>query len=137
MTDTKQPFFLYIEDDPFSREVLELIIKKIMKYTNLEYFIDSENYQERFLALEKAPDVVFLDIQIQPHNGYEILDWLRHEPKFKDTKVVALTASVMVQDVAKLQETGFDGLIGKPIAHRVFPRLLKQILAGEPIWYIP
>jgi CheY-like chemotaxis protein len=137
MTDIKQPFFLYIEDDPFSREVIELLIKKIMKFSNLEYFIDSENYQERFLAFEKAPDVVFLDIQIQPHNGYEILNWLRNEPKFKATKVIALTASVMVQDVAKLQETGFDGLIGKPIAHRVFPRLLNQILAGEPIWYIP
>jgi hypothetical protein len=42
-----------------------------------------------------------------------------------------------VQDVARLQEAGFDGLIGKPLAHKVFPRLLEQIMNGEAIWYIP
>ena len=43
----------------------------------------------------------------------------------------------MVQDVQKLQEAGFDGLIGTPIANKVFPRLVKNILAGEAVWYIP
>jgi CheY-like chemotaxis protein len=132
-----QPYFLYIEDDPLSREVLEMILKRIMKYTNLEYFDNSENYPDKFLKLAQAPDVIFLDIQIKPHNGYEILRWLRNEPAFQATKVIALTASVMVQDVTRLQGAGFDGLIGKPLAHRVFPRLLEQIINGEAIWYIP
>ena len=43
----------------------------------------------------------------------------------------------MVHDVAQLQKAGFDGLIGKPIAHKIFPRLLESILADEPVWYIP
>ena len=132
-----QPFFLYIEDDPLSREVLEMILKRIMKYSNIEYFDNSENFEDKFLSLPQAPDVVFLDIQIRPHNGYDILPWLRSQPAFQSTKVIALTASVMVQDVARLQEAGFDGLIGKPLAHKVFPRLLEQIMNGEAIWYIP
>jgi CheY-like chemotaxis protein len=136
MTD-KSSFFLYIEDDPLSREVLELILTRIMKYSNVGYFENSENYQDKFRNLPQSPDVVFLDIQIKPHNGYEILKWLRSEPDFKSTKVIALTASVMVQDVTRLQGAGFDGLIGKPLAHKVFPRLLEQILNGEAVWYIP
>lgn len=32
---------------------------------------------------------------------------------------------------------GFDGLIGKPLSHKVFPRLLEQIMSGDEIWYIP
>ena len=136
MTES-QPFFLYIEDDPLSREVLEMILTRIMKYSRIDYFDNSENYPEKFHGLSQVPDVVFLDIQIRPHDGYEILKWLRDEPGFQSTKVIALTASVMVQDVARLQEAGFDGLIGKPLAHKVFPRLLEQILGGEAIWYIP
>ena len=43
----------------------------------------------------------------------------------------------MPSDVALLQQAGFDGLIGKPLVHKIFPELLHKILAGGPIWYIP
>jgi CheY-like chemotaxis protein len=84
-----------------------------------------------------VPDVIFLDIHIRPIDGYQLLDLLRNEPQYQNSKIIALTASVMVQDVKRLQDAGFDGLIGKPIANKVFPRLVKNILAGEPVWYIP
>lgn len=136
MTDT-QPFILYFDYHLKSIEVLDIIVKKILKYSKFEYFLDSENFQDKIRNLPQIPDVVFLNIHLTPHNGYEILEWFLATPEYKDTKIIALTASVMVQDVAKFQESGFDGLIGKPLAHKVFPRLLEQILAGESIWYIP
>ena len=125
------------EKRELTEEEMEMILKRIMKYSNIEYFDNSENFEDKFLNLPQAPDVIFLDIQIRPHNGYEILPWLRSQPAFQSTKVIALTASVMVQDVTRLQEAGFDGLIGKPLAHKVFPRLLDQIMSGDAIWYIP
>ena len=134
---TKQPHFLYVEDDPHSREVLQMILKKVMGYQHIHFFENSENFMDRLRSLPQVPDVIFLDIQIRPQNGYEILTQLRADPAYQSVKVVALTASVMVQDVARLQETGFDGLIGKPVAHKVFPRLLNDIFAGRPVWYIP
>jgi CheY-like chemotaxis protein len=136
MTES-QPLFVYFEDDQKSLEVLEIILYRIMNYSNLEYFSSSENFEDKINNLPKIPDIVFLDIHIEPHNGYEILQWLRGNSTYETTKVIALTASVMVQDVSQLQEAGFDGLIGKPIAHKVFPRLIEQILEGESIWYIP
>jgi CheY-like chemotaxis protein len=136
MTES-QPLFVYFEDDQKSLEVLEIILNRIMNYSNLVYFTSSENFEAKISDLSTIPDIVFLDIHIEPHSGYEILKWLRENPAYETTKVIALTASVMVQDVSQLQEAGFDGLIGKPIAHKVFPRLIEQILNGESIWYIP
>ena len=136
MTNGK-PSFLYVEDDLHSREVVGLILNKIMGFTRIEFFEDSENFLEHVLALPEVPDVIFLDIHVRPLNGYEMLSILRADDRFASSKIIALTASVMVQDVARLQETGFDGLIGKPIAHKLFPRLLENIMAGEPVWYIP
>ncbi len=132
-----QPSFLYVEDDLLSREVLGTIFTKILNYSDLTFFENSENFLERMATLPTVPDVIFLDIHIRPNNGYELLEWLRADPKYNDTKIIALTASVMVHDVAQLQKAGFDGLIGKPIAHKIFPRLLENILADEPVWYIP
>ena len=136
MTD-EQPHFLYVEDDPHSREVVQMILTKVMGYTQIHFFENSEDFLNRLNSLPQVPDVIFLDIQIRPMNGYEVLALLRTNPIYDTVKVIALTASVMVQDVARLQAAGFDGLIGKPIAHKVFPRLLKDVFEGEPVWYIP
>ena len=132
-----QPFFLYVEDDTLSREVLEMILKRIMNYQNLEFFTNSNNFMDNLRRLPQIPDVIFLDISLRPNNGYQVLKWIRADQVYQAVKVVALTASVMVHDVQRLQEAGFDGLIGKPIAHKVFPELLDNILGGEPVWYIP
>jgi len=136
MTET-QPFFLNVEDDTYSREVLSLLLAKVMGFQQVEFFENSENFLDRLQALPQVPDVIFLDIHIRPIDGYQLLNVLRNEPQYQNSKIIALTASVMVQDVKRLQDAGFDGLIGKPIANKVFPRLVKNILAGEPVWYIP
>jgi len=132
-----QPCFLYVEDDLHSREVVELLLTKIMDFKQIDFFESSDNFMERLGALPKIPDVIFLDIYIRPTNGYELLKMIRNDPNYQNTLLIAVTASVMSSDVAQLKEAGFDGLIGKPIVHKVFPRLINNILSGEPVWYIP
>lgn len=132
-----QPSFLFVDDDAYSREVLQVILGKVMGYTDVIAFEDSKDFMERLKNLPRIPDVIFLDIQIQPLDGYEMLKLVRSDPTYQNSKVVALTASIMPSDVAHLQQVGFDGLIGKPLVHKIFPGLLRKLLAGEGIWYIP
>jgi two-component system cell cycle response regulator DivK len=133
----KQPSFLFVDDDANSREVLQVIINRIMGYPQLFQFEDSQDFMSRLRALPTIPDVIFLDILIQPIDGYEMLKLIRSDATYQASKVIALTASIMPSDVVMLQKVGFDGLIGKPIAHKLFPGLVQKILAGEPVWYIP
>lgn len=130
------PTILYVDDDGLSREVMKLLVVKAMGFPNLTMFEDSANFMEKMRELVHKPDVIFLDIQIFPHDGYEMLKMLRADEHFKDATVIAMTASVMATDVQALRTAGFDGLIGKPIMRQVFPSLLKQILAGEPVWFV-
>jgi two-component system cell cycle response regulator DivK len=136
MTD-KQLSFLYVEDDLSSRQVLDLILKRLMGYSQVTMFEDSKNFMERLQALPAVPDIIFLDIRVAPIDGYEMLKLIRSDPAYQNTKVVALTATIMPSDVAHLQQVGFDGLLGKPLVHKIFPNLVAKILDGESIWYIP
>jgi CheY-like chemotaxis protein len=132
-----QPGFLYIEDDRMSRKVVEILLTQVMGFTNLTIFENSENLIERMAQLPSVPEVVLLDIQVRPHNGYEMLSMLRRNPLYCRAKIIALTANVMANDVEKLRQEGFDSLIGKPILKEIFPDLVKRILTGESVWYIP
>ena len=127
--------FLYVEDDPMSREVMTMLMENVLDYPII-IFEDSTDFVERFKSLERMPDVIFLDIHMEPIDGYEILRILREDMQLKDLLIIAMTASVMAVDVEQLQKAGFSGLLGKPIRNRTFPDMLERILSGEPIWYI-
>ena len=131
-----QPFILSIEDDADSREVLRILLCEVMGFSNVQFWPDSAGFIDKLLALPEKPELILMDIRIHPINGYEMLRRLRRHPALKDIRVVAVTASVMEEQVGQLKEDGFNGLIGKPIVRHLFPGILHQILAGESIWYI-
>jgi CheY-like chemotaxis protein len=129
--------FLYIEDDALSRRVIQILLINVMGFSKVTLFENSANLQERISALPAAPDVVFLDMQMRPLNGFEALKILRGDPRFEAATIIAMTANVMSHDIEALKKAGFDGLIGKPILNDVFPQLIEKILGGEPVWFVP
>ena len=132
-----QPHFLYVEDDMRSRKVVELLLTKVMGYQEVTIFEDSANFLERIRALGRVPDVIFLDVQIAPYDGYEMIKMLRSEPDYRQATIIAMTANVMSHDVEQLQGVGFSGLIGKPILKENFADLVEKLLNGEQVWYVP
>lgn len=131
-----EPVVLYVDDDPQSRMVMKLLLNGRMKLPYIALFEDSENFMERVLALEVKPDVIFLDIHVTPFNGFEMLRQLREYELFGDTPIIALTASVMSDEVVQLRVAGFDGCLAKPIDMDTFPAALDCILNREEVWNI-
>ena len=130
------PVFLYVEDEPLSRMVMDMLLVRALGYKNLSIFEDSNAFIERVEQLPSKPDIIFLDIQMQPYNGFEVLSMLRQHPNYSHTRVIAVTASVMNEEVELLKNSGFDGAIAKPIDQIIFPNLLARILNGEEVWHI-
>lgn len=127
---------LYVEDDRLSREIMQMILGTAYKVQQLTLFENSENFLERVHALPQKPNVFLLDIHVPPHSGFEMLSMLRADPTFADSTIIALTASVMNEEVAQLQRSGFNGAIAKPLSIQTFPELLKRILEGDTVWHI-
>ena len=132
-----QPSFLYVEDDKMSRMVMQTLITRVLKFQNLVIFEDSRDFIQRVHALDCIPQVIFLDVQIHPHDGYEMLHMLRSDPTYQDSIIIAMTANVMSHDVEQLKQAGFSGLIGKPIMKDIFPDLVDKILQGQSVWFVP
>lgn len=127
---------LYVEDDPMSRQIMEMLLRRGLGYEDVVIFEDSTDFTTRFAALNPPPQLIFLDIHMEPLDGFEMLNILRGHPNAKDCTIVALTASVMNEEVHALKRAGFDGAIAKPIKQNVFPNLMQQIINGESVWFI-
>lgn len=129
-----QPVFAYIDDDTASRLVMEILLQKRLGYEHVHIYPDSTDFIERLEALDPPPTVFLLDIHVAPHDGFEMLARLREHPRFQGAVMVALTASVMAEEVWKLREAGFDSMLAKPVQQAIFPELLDRIMKGEKIW---
>ena len=115
---------------------MEMLLVRDLGYENLTIFKNSEDFIARLEALPAVPDVIFLDIHMKPYNGFDMLRMLRAHDGYRQVTVIALTASVMNEEVDMLEEAGFDGCIAKPIDGDDFPELLETILNGEQVWNI-
>ena len=132
----KQPAVLYVEDDPQSRKLMKMLLKGRMQLPEVTILENSEDFLERVKALSQKPDIIFLDIHVKPHNGFEMLKMLRQTDAMNGVPVVALTASVMNEEVQQLRSSGFNGCLAKPVDLSTFPDTLSRILNGEKIWRI-
>lgn len=129
-------YLLCVEDDPSNRLVMKLLVEKTLNARNYVIFEDSTDFMSRVRNLPRHPDIILLDIHVSPFNGFQMLQMLRDDSVYFDTKVVALTASVMNEEVERLRKSGFDGAIGKPISLSAFPVVIERIMNGESIWQV-
>lgn len=132
----KDKHFLYVEDDPMSRQAVDLVLRRVIGVENVTIFENSQDFEQRIQGLPTPPDVILLDIHMKPIDGFQMLGLLRGKLGFDDTPIVALTASVMNEEVSLLKTHGFDGGIGKPLQVATFPDALQRIIAGENVWHI-
>ena len=115
---------LVVDDVPYNRG---LVLAYLEEY-NLQLF-EAENGE---MAVELCNaynfDLVFMDIRMPGMNGFEATEIIKksYYPVF--IPVVALTASTMKSDVARL-ETLFDGYLRKPVQ--------KKSLINEMIKFLP
>ena len=102
---------LIIEDDEKSRRLLS----DVLRYYG--YDILQTDRGEEGMSMLAGSDValVLMDIQLPGISGFEALARIRASAALKNTKVVAVTASVMDTDRRRILEAGFDGYVPKPV----------------------
>ena len=91
--------------------------------------VDAESAEEALrLVREQPPRLVLMDIQLPGISGIEALRRLREDPATRAIPVMAVTASAMTQDRAKIMAAGFDGYQSKPISVRPFLAAVRELL---------
>ncbi len=123
---------LAVEDDSGGMAIIGVM----MRYLGMKSYMNAsgEGVIELARAMKPMPDIIFLDINLPKTTGYDILKKIRSDEKLKKVLVVAVTAQDADTEIPKCMAAGFDGFIGKPISRSRFPRQLRRILSGEPVW---
>lgn len=89
--------------------------------------LEAENGLEAVLLVrQKKVDLILMDIRMPVMDGYQAADNIK---SFSTAPIVALTASVMVDQFERLRSENFDGYLRKPV--------LKSELMTELLRFLP
>jgi two-component system sensor histidine kinase/response regulator len=124
-----QSHALIIEDNSKNVQVLgNMLNKEGLTHTDV---LDSTLVATVLQELDQI-DVVFLDLEMQDLNGYDILEMLRSDSRFASIPIVAYT--VHVSEINTAYQLGFHSFLAKPLDSDQFPEQLARILRGERVW---
>jgi signal transduction histidine kinase/CheY-like chemotaxis protein len=82
-------------------------------------------------ALNLVPDLVLIDMHLPDMDGLEVLRRLRAAPSMAHTKMIALSANGVGDDIAEALAAGFDDYWTKPIDFRQFLAGLDALAEGS------
>ncbi|MCP4752391.1 MAG: response regulator [Proteobacteria bacterium] len=101
-----------------------LLLQDLLSASGLTVKSAENGRQGLAMAVEFAPDVIFMDIRMPVMDGLEATKRLRQNPATKDIPVIALTASVEKSYKSKVLSMGFNAYLMKPID---IPELYREL----------
>jgi PAS domain S-box-containing protein len=102
---------LVVDDIESNRDLIEEYLSQV----NLEIVSAENGHKALLFAEEYHPALILMDIKMPEMDGYEATKHLKDNPKTTDIPIIALTASVALNEKAKIEAHGFDGYLAKPV----------------------
>ena len=102
---------LVVDDNKLNRD----LIVESLSGKNLDIIEAKDGQQCLTKAWAASFDLILMDIRMPVLDGYEATKKLKKNPKTAKIPIVALTASMTVQDKANVMSFGFDGYLFKPV----------------------
>lgn len=119
---------LYVEDNSSNMELVKDILES--ERPNIE-MISSESAEKGIeLARSCNPDIILMDINMHGMTGFEALKCLQGSKEICDIPVVALSGSVMGDEIKEGVAAGFVSYITKPLEIGKFISTLDEFLTG-------
>lgn len=110
---------LVAEDDSNDIYLLKLAFLKAGLDVHFEFVQDGEQLI-RYLKTgnqtteHPIPELLLLDIKMPKINGFEALEWIRHQPGLKRLLIIMLTSSDEPRDINRAYDLGANSYLVKP-----------------------
>ncbi len=119
---------LVVDDDPAVSESLRMQLEE--RGFQVEVAYDGD---EAVASLGlRAPDLVILDVVMPGRNGYEVLRWIRNDPKTSDLPVMILTGHPIEREHEELLHLGADAHFKKAEGLAALCEKVDSVLRPAP-----
>src|SRR5262249_45755802 len=114
---------LHIDDDPNDTQLLRAAARKACVPFYLQNVSDGDEAVSYLLGKKmyadrqrfRFPDLVLLDLRMPRATGFELLKWIRGDPRFHELPVIVLSGSELSDDILRAYAFGANSYFVKPL----------------------
>ncbi|HEV7171588.1 response regulator [Pedococcus sp.] len=120
---------IYVCDD--TEQIRRLIRLNLeLEGYDVEEQADGQELLERLATTDALPDVITLDAQMLPKDGWWAIARIRADERLAHIPVVMVTASVQQQDRVQAQGSGLDAFVAKPFDPLQLIDIVRSFMAA-------
>ncbi len=116
---------LIVEDNEKNRKLVRKVLER-KGYRTVEVETGEKAVE---VAKAQSPDLILMDYQLPGIDGIETFRRIRADASIRRMPIVAVTASAMPEDMARMREAGFDGFETKPVSVKQLMATIEALLA--------
>ena len=124
---------LVVDDNKMVRHLLANTIEgyfKLQKCTNLNIFEAQDGLFAMEVMASENIDLVLLDCNMPRMNGEKVVEAIRSNNDWKETRIIIATALGTEQNVLKMIKKGANGYIVKPFNQRAVFKTLETTMTS-------
>jgi signal transduction histidine kinase/DNA-binding NarL/FixJ family response regulator len=129
----KAPLILVVDDQQANRDVLRNLLAPL----GFEILEADSGRAGLAQAIQAQPEIIITDLIMTDLSGFELIRQLRRLPVFKDTIILATSASVFEEDRINSLQAGCDVFILKPIQLETLLECLQRLAEIEWVYRPP
>ena len=112
---------LVVDDVESNRNFLKELLEKV----NLDVLVAENGHEALVICPDYQPDLVLMDIRMPVMDGVTAMRHLKREEATKAIPIIAVTASASISEQSEFTDTGFEGILFKPVE---IGKLIKKLM---------
>ena len=121
--DLSEKLILIAEDICFNRKLLEGYLQE----SNAKLNFASDGIEAIEKCRELNPDLILMDIKMPKMSGIQAASIIQNIPDFKDTPIIFITASAMINEYEQ-NKLNFNSILSKPVKRDELLLEIKKLL---------
>lgn len=114
---------LYVEDNEFNRK----IVRDLLAHTSYRLIEATDGEEGVAAALQGAPNLILMDIQLPKISGLDATRRLRADPRTAQTPIIAITSYALSGDEQRALDAGASAYLAKPYSPRELLDLIRKL----------
>ena len=126
------PLVFIADDNLADVELIQLAFSE--NNMNVDFVVASDGLQAMEKLQTVLPTLIFLDIKMPGADGFEVLSFVRSQPRLRDVRVLIMSSSIARTDQERALRLGASQYWPKPARFNVAVELigsLRRFVIGE------
>jgi len=125
---TQKKHIVYVEDNASNRALVDAVVKRL---PNCKLHCTTTVKESKNLLNAINVDLIIIDLNLPDESGEALVSYIKHHQTLNHLPIIILSADATDETIERLQQTGIDRYMTKPLDIAVFSKAVLKLTKAD------